>query len=794
MRSVKIDILRGIAVIGMIAAHSLFFFHDGSNSALGFIAKTLNTTVFTIFIFVFGQSLSKWLDEHSHEHFQALLLISLKRSFIFYCAYAGLAIAALATVKSDISDIIAALVLAAPPSFTEYMPLLIILAFVTPFLRPLFRFTRSSILLTFLMGAFSYLVGVTLHELDVPNILLPLKLLLAGDGTALRFPVLFYFPVMLWGLWWQHDVDHNTQNKVNTGKHIWMIGGVVITTVVGVVVIRLMNVPLLDPAIRWPPSVTFLTTGMSIAAIGLFLMPSFAWVGTQYRRVFAYFGRDALDLWVSHLLLLFVYRKFISIHFDNPLIVLALTVVLMICSVAISSITLTNNIRFPFGITFTGTKRFRKRYAIYALLGLVAILLSVNAPSSPYGNFLNAPALTIGQKLPVSTTAKLTSDSKWYVKQHYSESVELIIAVEDGGKSQSVNPDLVKIYINSKESNFSAIKASDNSLHFTKPVSDMLPGTYNVEAKIHNGDAEITSNAITINISEPLMVAWTFDWEGWDAPERALTRMTDLSIQYPSLKFSHFVNPRMFLPGIVTDERKEELITFLNVRFQKKDELAMHVHMQYDFVSAAGVTPRSTSHWGLLSEEGYDVPTTEYTPEEFRTMIQYAKKLATESGLPEMKGFRAGGWYLDTAQLNELQTLGYSYDSSGRDKPVTGAFRNTPWKLAIGAQPYFPSAANQNIVATDQNTILEIPSNGLSTYELDTNMLAARIKAVYTGGVLTKPKTVVFVSHPQFYTREFSKISPILRQISAISQVANAGPAVFATTGEISSLWHSLYK
>lgn len=386
-RSIKIDVLRGLAVMGMVIAHALFFFHDKSNSTFVFTEKILNTTVFTIFVFVAGQSLSKWLDAHAHDHFRKLFFLSLKRSFIFYLAYATLAVAAIITTTARSSDIINALTLSSPPNFTEYIHFFIVLNVLVPFLYPLFRLIRTSMLLTFVIGAFFFLLGVTIHEIEVPSALLGVKALFAGDESLLRFPVLFYMPVVLWGIWWQHDMDHNKQNKVHTTKHFWLIGGVIVSTIVGVILTRFFNIPLLNPNVRWPPSITFLTMGMSVAAIGLFLMPSFTWVGTSIRRIIAYFGRDALDIWVTHLILLFLYKKFISVQFEDPFVTLSMVIILMTLSVFLSSIALTNRISFPLNLTFKGTTRFRKRYMLFAFLGLLLILVSSTAPASPYGNF-----------------------------------------------------------------------------------------------------------------------------------------------------------------------------------------------------------------------------------------------------------------------------------------------------------------------------------------------------------------------------------------------------------------------
>ncbi len=792
-RSTKIDALRGIAVMGMIVSHALFFFHDSSNSAFTFVAKFLNATVFTLFVFVFGLALSKWLDVHALDRTKHIVISSLKRAGIIYLLYAATSTVSLLTTQAGLPQLFSVLTLQSAISFTEYMQLFVVLFLLIPLLRPLLRYTRTSLLLTFVIGAFFYLAGIMLREISVPDFLLSIKTLLAGHEDLIRFPVLFYLPVVVWGVWWQHDSDHNTQDKVHTTNHIRVLMGATALTVAGVLLSRFVNIPILNPDIRWPPSVAFLATGLSLATIGLFLTPYLSRVGNPVKGIVSYFGRDALDIWANHLLLLFLYRRFIGEHFSNPIIVVMLIFFLTVATVLLSSLNVTNQVRFPFNITFSGTRRFRKRYALYAVTALALVVLSSTTPSGQYGNFLRAPALTVSQKLPENVKINLSTNTTWHTK-HTSvpQSVDLVVSIDNDGERIPINPDLVRIRMNSKVVDFSGIADSDGTLHFTKPVKDISPGAYTVLADINNGDSSITTNPVKLNISEPLLVAWTLDWEGWDAPDAAVTDITNLTFQYPTLKFSHFVNPRMFLPGVVTPERGVQLVSFLNERHAKGDEIAMHLHMQFDLVEAAGITPKTSRAWGLRSEEGYDVPTTEYSPQEFRQIVQFAKSLASDSGLPSMTGYRAGGWFLDTTLLNELGPLGFTYDSSGRDRPKTGAFRTIPWNLPVGQQPYFPSTADQNTGTVDSGTILEIPDNGLSTYELSAEALTARINAVYQGGVLTTPKVLVFVSHPQFHSQEFAKIPRVLQKVAAISQVADRGPAVFMTTAEIAKLWYSM--
>jgi len=793
-RSLRIDVLRGIAVIGMVVAHALFFFHDKTNPFLTSVESILNTTVFTLFVFVFGMSLSKWLDVHAHDHTKSIAVYTLKRAVAIYLTYVLTATIATLTSRPGQFSLIHVITMQTPPNFTEYMPLFIIIVILIPLIRPILRVSRNSQFLTFLVGAVSYYIGVTLYDLNVPGVLIPMKSLLAGDETLLRFPVLSYFPVLLWGVWWQYDSDHRTQNASHTLRHTMLFIGSILATVTGILVTRVLNVPILNPDIRWPPSVAFLTTGMSLAGALLLIAPSLRATGTSIKRVLSYFGRDALEIWTNHLLLLFLYRQFISVTSGNVFVVGTFSLILITLTTFISSLTIVNNIRFPFAISATGRTRIRKRHIVIAGVALLLFAWSTYmSGGSPYGSRLSVPALTVEPKIPPSATATLTASHTWYVKRSpVPQSVELILAVKDGEQILNVAPDLIQIKANNAPIEFVTVAATDGTIHFTRPVADMDPGIYTFSASIDNGGNTISTTGITVNVSEPLLVSWTFDWEGWDTPNEAMATINGLSVKYPAIRFTHFVSPRTFLPGVLSPVRANEISAFLNGRMEKGDEIAMHAHMHFDLVRAAGVATRSGHPWGLMTKDGYDTPTTEYSPSELRQIIEFGLSVASQSGLPKMSGFRAGGWFLNTAQLNELRSLGFTYDSSGRDRPATGAFRTTPWNLAVGAQPYYPSESDQNMPDVETTGILEIPLNGLSTYDQTKEEMIGRINAVYQGGILNRPKTLVFVSHPQFYSREFARIPDVLTRIMTVAQVTELGPAVFVTTGEIAKIWQAL--
>jgi peptidoglycan/xylan/chitin deacetylase (PgdA/CDA1 family) len=382
------------------------------------------------------------------------------------------------------------------------------------------------------------------------------------------------------------------------------------------------------------------------------------------------------------------------------------------------------------------------------------------------------------------TQSIITTDRKWYIRQGTrSDTLQIIITfLDDNNRIIDVDPQDIFVTIGEIEIKEEKIKQPDKSVRLLVSSSEILPGEYTVHANLPKRNGSIGSNAAVVYISEPLQIAWTLDWEGWDASDQTLQQISYLSGAH-ALPFTHFISPRTFLDGVLSEERKKQIITFLLDRYAAGDELAMHLHMHYDFVKASGITPKTSNPWGLLTKEGYDVPGTEYTAEEFRQIIQHARTIMHNNGFPEISGYRAGGWFINAEQLNVLEEEGYNYDSSGREKPATGAFRTIPWDLSIDSSPYY---------ITNSKLLMEIPNAGGSTYELTSEEIINRINLVYDEDILINPKIFVIVSHPQFATREFSRIPEILSYLKTLSRDNDQGPAIFVTMSEIHHVWETL--
>lgn len=806
-RSTVLDGVRGVAVLSMIVAHGLYFFHTGSNSILSWIQNALNTVSFTMFIFVAGAIASKQIDKYRNASLKSRFWHTVKYVSVLYIGYLIVGVLGVVTTVPHFdavtlpAKILGAITMIEPTNFTEYIPVFIILPLVLLVATPLFLLARRSLLFLTATSAVFYGLGVVLFPIQLPALTNSIKEIFAGGQDVLRFPILFYLPVYLFGIWWEHNIEAVGDTPGTERKHVLLLAASVLITYFCIIFANYFDIPVLNPVTRWPPSLGFLSIGISSTILLIFLgsaMPRPSMLNHVYKFII-YLGRDAYDIWITHLLFLFLYREYIGMRFDILPAVFFLIVVFIITTVVFSSITLVNYTSVShfghFSIVPSGQTRFRKRYGVLA--SLVIMLLGYTFYAYPtkytYGKSMSPQSVSVFDRLSKDSKIILVADKLWHIRSGPKKnSVNLTLQALDpeSGKFLRINPTTVTFLFPSGTKNLTPTSESETALIYSIPASDLPVEKMAVVAQISDEFNLLKSNPVNLIVSEPLTVAWTFDWEGWEASDSALLKMINLSKNYDSLPFTHFVNPRMFLSELVPKQRAEVMKSYLLGRVALGDEIALHTHMQYDLVTASGVVPRTGPHWGLMSNEGYDVPATVYTPAQFRQIVRYAKSVLESNGFPTPRGYRAGGWYISSEQLSTLKELGFDYDASGRDRPTTGAFRNTPWDLPLGAQPYYPYSDNQNVASPRTEGIFEIPGNG-SLYELGDEELIRRISYVYTEGVLESPKALVYTTHPQFANFEFSKIPKILDALKNISADLDAGPVVFVTMSDIYDLWKS---
>lgn len=299
----------------------------------------------------------------------------------------------------------------------------------------------------------------------------------------------------------------------------------------------------------------------------------------------------------------------------------------------------------------------------------------------------------------------------------------------------------------------------------------------------HTDQGVKRSNSINLNISAPMYVAWTIDWEGYDIKDSILNDAQDIAKRF-NIPLTHFFNPRIFVAKEISQFRRDKLVNWVKSRSSVfGDEIQLHLHMHYDMVQAAGVKLQTVPRWGT-GRDGYDVLTTNYSYSDFSKMLDWAKSQFAANGLPQPKGYRAGGWFANLETLKALNDAGFTYDSSGREKYSFGN-QNKPgyWELPFTQQPYRPSSTNQNASEPGpQLNLWEIPNNGNDSYWFNADQLKNRFYQNYVpGSILEQSKLVTYISHFDWFETDKTKLNALFPEIQKYRYEDDKGPVIYVT-------------
>lgn len=321
-------------------------------------------------------------------------------------------------------------------------------------------------------------------------------------------------------------------------------------------------------------------------------------------------------------------------------------------------------------------------------------------------------------------------------------------------------------------------------------LDGLVGGKYQVQVDISEGDKIFSSQKVGFYLSDPLYVAWTIDWEGYDASNAYLDALADISRTYGA-PMTHFWNPRIYVTSEVSAERQKFLTDWVKARLAKGDAIGLHTHMFYDLVQSAGVEPKHDPNWGDEGN-GYGVPTSAYPADELGKILQKSVSLMTENGLPQPFVYRAGGWFASLETLTALEENGFLADSSGRTSYSFG--RNNlkgDWDLKPETQPYRPSRTDQNESSFNNAfNLLEIPNNGADSYWFSAEDMIKRFEVNYAGGFLDEKKEVTFLTHPHWFkTEEQQKVRTLFDYLSNFNYDDDSGPVVYTTTPDIYKIW-----
>ena len=356
---------------------------------------------------------------------------------------------------------------------------------------------------------------------------------------------------------------------------------------------------------------------------------------------------------------------------------------------------------------------------------------------------------------------------------------------------------LVLQYIVKENSKSNYLNKIDNTnYNGSVNASTMDPGTYHLQVVVMDKCLYLESQEYEFYVSKPVYVAWTTDWEGLPGGNYtyAMGKMENVVDQY-GVKITHMFNPRIFLPSFSKSTRDTYVNWVIDQRDNHGAEIGLHLHMFYDLVEAAGVTKRTDPKWSDRELNGYNVPATAYTKDEYIKIANWAVDQFEANNLGTPKAYRAGGWYANIETLQAVQTAGLEIDSSGRTEYIYRSEGiSNYWSIPVVSTPYHPSIADPN---TDKYTkkleLWEIPNNGGDSWSFPSSALKDRFDQNFVNKEpQTEHRMVVYVSHPHYSTTEFPKIIPVIDYIAGYSYTSDNGPVIFATLSEIKEVWKQL--
>lgn len=327
---------------------------------------------------------------------------------------------------------------------------------------------------------------------------------------------------------------------------------------------------------------------------------------------------------------------------------------------------------------------------------------------------------------------------------------------------------------------------------------DEVPiGEYQVVLSANNSGTGFA--AVPFKRSAPYYVLVTTDWDFADPGQQALTYHDHLHTNHPGMRITHFAAPYTFTDPTVTPARRTELVAWLNKqKTDHDDEIGLHIHPYCNFVESAGVTcitDQSTVY--ATDATGYTIKLGAYGRTDMVTLLEHAKTLFQQNGLPTPKTFRAGGWTATLDTVAALADAGFTADTSALNwKYIERAWGDKElyrWNMENWApindtsQPYYPSEADVLTDAAPNLSILEVPDNGAMIDYTSLEQINAIFDANWSGDLVETPRTMMMGFHPamQFSEAEFLRVDGFLKHADMFLATKHTGPVVYITLEEV---------
>ena len=814
-RSMFLDIAKIITVLLMVTTHFIIFFNLPDNEkSIGRILGDLGgIACFTTFLYLFGLgsafSLSKNLSYKQYIKKFLKVLEILIQYFLISILYLFLFVNQknnpLTGIFSQITEV---LTLQKITEFSEYLIAFVLIITIFIIFRKFFKLLSNNLLATLFVGILFYFIGSYFSAMPVSSpVLNTIKVLLFGSSneTSHSFPLFQYLIFLLLGLYLGKKI-------ILSRKKILLNFFVLAITITIFAVVSIAGKQEVNnlSIIRFPPSVLFLV--LSFIFSNLIVLSSLLIERAFFNNISGMFtkktskiinhlGNNTLYYVFWHLLLLYILTFLKNQYnfdlFSGTLINFGLLFVAVILLTFIIPVFLSFFLRITlFKTKITTTITLNSLVVILIIICLSAfIYLNINSLKTiPAGN---AQFNRLVDLKSSSASTELSINRKWVLKNPENTKLldNAIFTVSgDDALIQSIDNYLmiIKDLDNQIKINKEITLDQNNSFDISEILLNMEPGKYFTNVlSLSVDDVQLyQSSSVSFELSYPLYVTWTQDWEGWDVAEYNLNEMINISNKY-QLPIVHLFNPIIYVEnqysvsqfGKTSPERAEYLTYWVKKRISVGDELGLHLHMFDDMIEEVGLEPRVDPISGAYS----DTKTSSYTKEELDQIFLWSIEKFEEHGLPKPTSYRTGAWFSGPNVLQAANDAGILMDTTGRTgghiNPGNAGSSWLPWNLQPTTRPYRPSVWDINSWQGDRlSQLWEFPNNGADSYWFTASDLISRFQANFNGNALSKAQVLTYLSHPHWLKSVDSpKLEELFSFISNYMYRNDSGPVIFST-------------
>jgi len=826
-RNPAIDLLRGSAIIFMIITHVNSVFQKHPIGLLDNFTWWGATVCFTIFLFCFGYIHGSKLEKSQYKAGKTIIRV-LKLAFIYYLT-AIIACFFTDSQAFSIEKVIEIITFQTFIPYTEFLvSFLLYELFIYIFQRPIKGLLKLSPILLFIFALSFYFIGNYIYALDWGyEFLNPLKALLVGYEDWHTFGLLSYLPVLALGMIWGYSFNEPKEQKLHIGKiniNVQFVS--LVLFIAGLLIMRFTDI---STWYRFPPSPIFLLYGIVYSIIVLYYYP-FLSRANDLRGFLIFLGKNSLEIFFWNVLVILGASWLINGEkFDD-----VKTIVLnfgAICTISLLA-RITDFIRVrvkpeqrgvELSITSPEEKVSTAKY--YFFKKLLSMIITICAISLTFyvlfEDKINATGIgSIVTSTPPTNTNqtlceafKAQSDTmisstdqtrNWYLlgnefspneqtlnmevilaenfRDYVSEDDEITISYEITGTDLRglLNPDSTTVTPDGHASKYSK----------NVYIGDLAPGTYVIQYSSYFPCGTAKSEPKSINVSYPLYVVWSIDWEGYDVSQQYLDDMQYISTSHYNMPMSHFFSPYIYV--ILSTDRQDYLTNWVkNRQANYGDNIGVHIHAFPSLVSSAGVTPKENpEQWGTGFNDGYDVLVTNYDYVETVQILEWAKGKFAEHELNQPRIYRSGGWFADLETLQAVENTGFVLDSSGRTYTQFGTNSvAVPWNLAVTTSPYKPSLYDQNSSASPTFDIWEFPNNGGDSWWYTADQMIDRFNQNYSGSPLQNKQVVTFLSHPHWFYVDKPKLETLYGYTDNYVYNSDRGPVIYTTLENVYKIW-----